>query len=191
MVSSLEEFLEARETLFSCRDELTQEGIPHIQRPRVGIMIEIPSVVDLIDDFAREADFFSIGTNDLIQYTLAVDRTNEKVANLYVAHHPSVLRAIKRVVDAARHGRTEVSVCGEMANDGKYLPFFLGIGVRILSLDPLYLPRVQRAIARIHLEDAARLAQEVLAQTRVEPIGRSLEEYRKTSLAGVGQAIAS
>jgi phosphotransferase system enzyme I (PtsP) len=148
-------------------------------------------VVDLIDDFAREADFFSIGTNDLIQYTLAVDRTNEKVANLYVAHHPSVLRIIRRVMDAARHGRTEVSVCGEMANDEKYLPFFLGIGVRILSLDPLYIPRVQRAIARIHLEDATRLAQEVLAQTRVDAIGRILEEYQRASLDGVGRAIAS
>ena len=191
MVSSLEEFLEARDTLFSCRDELAQEGIPHIHSPRVGIMIEIPAVVDLIDDFAREADFFSIGTNDLIQYTLAVDRTNEKVANLYVSHHPSVLRSIKRVMDAARPGRTEVSVCGEMANEEKYLPFFIGIGVRILSLDPLYLPRVQRAIARIHLEGAARLAQEVLAQTRIEAIGRSFEEYQKTSLGGRGQAIAS
>ena len=191
MVSSLEEFLEARDILFSCRDELAREGIPHIHGPRVGIMIEIPSVVDLIDDFAREADFFSIGTNDLIQYTLAVDRTNEKVANLYVAHHPSVLRTIRRVMDAARYGRTEVSVCGEMANDEKYLPFFLGIGVRILSLDPLYLPRVQRAIARIHLEDATRIAQEVLAQTRVDAIGRTLEEYQRTSLRGIGQAIAS
>jgi phosphotransferase system enzyme I (PtsP) len=191
MVSSLEEFLEARDALFSCRDELAQEGMPHIHSPRVGIMIEIPSVVDLIDDFAREADFFSIGTNDLIQYTLAVDRTNEKVANLYVSHHPSVLRSIKRVMDASRHGCTEITVCGEMANDEKYLPFFLGIGVRILSLDPLYLPRVQRAIARIHLEDAARLAQEVLAQTRVETIGRILEEYQKTALGGLGRTIAS
>jgi phosphoenolpyruvate-protein kinase (PTS system EI component) len=94
-------------------------------------------------------------------------------------------------MDAARTGRTEVSVCGEMANDEKYLPFLIGIGVRILSLDPLYLPRVQRAIPRIHLEGAARLAQEVLAQTRVEAIGRSLEEYQKTSLGGRGQTIAS
>jgi len=191
MVSSLEEFLEARTTLFSCRDELAQNGVPHNHSPRVGIMIEIPSVVDLIDDFAREADFFSIGTNDLIQYTLAVDRTNEKVANLYVAHHPSVLRTIKRVMDAARHRGTEVSVCGEMANDEKYLPFFLGIGVRILSLDPLYFPRVQRAIARIHLKDATRLAEEVLGETRVDTIGRILEDYQKTSLGTVGQAIAS
>ena len=94
-------------------------------------------------------------------------------------------------MDAAQHRNTEVSVCGEMANDEKYLPFFLGIGVRILSLDPLYIPRVQRAIARIHLEDATRLAQEVLVETRVDAIARILEDYQKTSLGGVGQAIAS
>ena len=191
MVSSIEEFLEARAALFACRDELREQGVPHNQDPRVGLMIEIPSVVDLIEDFAREADFFSIGTNDLIQYTLAVDRTNEKVANLYVPHHPAVLRTMKRVVDAARRKGTEVSVCGEMANDEKYLPFFLGIGVRTLSLDPMYIPRVQKAIAGIHLEDAARVADEALGESRVEAIARILEEYQRATHPGDGQAIAS
>ncbi|HYA02088.1 MAG TPA: phosphoenolpyruvate--protein phosphotransferase [Syntrophobacteria bacterium] len=191
MVSSIEEFLEARAALFACRDELREQGVPHHQDPRVGLMIEIPSVVDLIEDFAREADFFSIGTNDLIQYTLAVDRTNEKVANLYVPHHPAVLRTMKRVVDAAQRKGTEVSVCGEMASDEKYLPFFLGIGVRTLSLDPIYIPRVQKAIASIHLEDAARVAHEALGESRVEAIARILEEYQRATHREDGRAIAS
>lgn len=191
MVSSLEEFLEARDTLLACRDELAKKGISHNESPRVGLIIEIPSVVDLIDDFAREADFFSVGTNDLIQYTLAVDRTNEKVASLFVPHHPSVLRTIRRVVDAALQWGIEVSVCGEMANEEKYLPFFLGIGVRTLSIDPLYLPRVQKAIAKIHLKDATRVSQEVLGETRVDAIARVLEDYQKASLRGVGRAMAS
>jgi phosphotransferase system enzyme I (PtsP) len=191
MVSSLEEFLEARAALLACRDELREQGVPHNQEPRVGLMIEVPSVVDLIEDFGREADFFSIGTNDLIQYTLAVDRTNEKVANLYVPHHPAVLRIMKKVVDAARRQEIEVSVCGEMANDEKYLPFFLGIGIRTLSLDPLYIPRVQKAIARIDLEGAARFADEVLRESRVEAIARMLEDYRPATHHEDGRATAS
>ncbi len=190
MVSSLEEFLEARAALFACRDDLREQGVPHNEDPRVGLMIEVPSVVDLIEDFAREADFFSIGTNDLIQYTLAVDRTNEKVANLYMPHHPAVLRIMRRVVDAARRQGTEVSVCGEMANDEKYLPFFLGIGVRTLSLDPIYIPRVQKAIANIHLADATRLADEVLRESRVEAIARIFEDYQRAAGHGDGRAIA-
>jgi phosphotransferase system enzyme I (PtsP) len=191
MVSSLEEFLEARAALLACRDELREQGVPHNQNPRVGLMIEVPSVVDLIEDFGREADFFSIGTNDLIQYTLAVDRTNEKVANLYVPHHPAVLRIMKKVADTARREEIEVSVCGEMANDEKYLPFFLGIGIRTLSLDPLYISRVQKAIARIDLASAARVADEVLRESRVEVIARIFEDFQRATDHQDGQAAAS
>jgi phosphotransferase system enzyme I (PtsP) len=176
MISSLDEFREARQIVSECRDALERENLPHNARPRVGMMVEIPSVVDLIDDFAQEVDFFSIGTNDLIQYTLAVDRTNEKVANFYIPHHPSILRSIKRVVAAARRYEVEVSICGDMAHDERYVLFFLGIGVRILSVDPIYLPKIQRAIAEMTLREAEETAERILRQNTVKAIDRILAE---------------
>lgn len=177
MISSLEEFQEARQVLHACIAALQAEKLPHNHSPKIGMMVELPAVVELIDAFAREADFFAIGTNDLIQHTLAVDRTNERVARFYVPHHPSVLRAIKRVVDAARHHGRDVSVCGDMAHEERYLPFFLGIGVRALSVDPAYLPRVQRAIGRLTREGAEALAQQVLAESRATAIEGLLEAH--------------
>jgi phosphotransferase system enzyme I (PtsP) len=175
MISSLEEFVEARQILISCIEELKCAGTPHNDRPLVGAMIELPALSDLLDDLAREADFFSIGTNDLIQYTLAVDRTNEKVADWYVPHHPAVLRTLKKVVDAALHQGIEVSICGDMAYEEQYLPFLVGIGVRILSVAPLYLPRVQRTIAQIDVEEARAFAETILAQNRASTIVRLLQ----------------
>jgi len=171
MIVSLEEFLEARRALRACIEALAAESVPHNANPEIGMMVEVPAVVELIDAFAREADFFAVGTNDFIQYTLAADRTNERVARFYLPHHPSVLRAITRVVEVARRHNREVSVCGDMAHEERYLPFFLGIGVRALSVDPLYLPRVQRAIGRLTVGAAETLAREVLAQTTVGAIG--------------------
>ncbi len=176
MISSVEEFVEARQMVSSCLKALGREGLEHNASPRIGMMIEVPSVLDMADDFAAEADFFSIGTNDLIQYLLAVDRTNEKVAGLYIPHHPAVLRALKRVVDAANRASIDVSVCGDMARDPRYLPFLIGIGVRVLSVDPLYLIRVQRAISRITVDGAKLVAEKVLALNRSDAVLRVLEE---------------
>ena len=114
----------------------------------------MPSVIPIIDAFAVEADFLSIGTNDLIQYLIAVDRTNEKVADLYRAHHPAVLRSIYTVaVSAAEHG-IDLSVCGDMAHQSEYIPFLLGIGVRKLSVEPMYLTKVRAEVASIELQEA-------------------------------------
>ena len=110
-----------------------------------------------------------------------MDRTNEKVADWYVPHHPAVLRTLKKVVDAAWHRGIEVSVCGDMAHDEQYLPFLLGIGVRILSVAPLYLPRVQRAITRIDGREARALAETLLAQNRASAIARLLETHLESS----------
>jgi len=174
MISSMDEFLDAKETLAGCIEELKQEEIEHNAGPKVGMMVEIPSVVDIIDELAREADFFSIGTNDFIQYMLAVDRTNEKVASLYLPHHPSVLRSMKRVADAAKQCGIEVSVCGDMAHEERHIPFLLGIGIRTLSVDPMYIPRIKKRIAGIHLSEAERLARTLLEQTTVHAIDRIL-----------------
>jgi phosphotransferase system, enzyme I, PtsP len=175
LIGSLEEFRAARQALDACLADLAREGVPHHEAPKLGIMVEIPAVVELIDAFAQEVDFFSIGTNDLTQYTLAVDRTNERVAEWYVPHHPAVLRAIKRVVDAARERNREVSVCGEMAHEERYLPVLVGMGVRTLSVDPIHLPRVQRTIGGIVLAEAEALAREALAQTTASAVAGILE----------------
>ncbi len=154
MISSVDEFLDARQQVTLSIEELNAEKIPCHQSPAVGMMIELPAVLEIMDELAQEADFFSIGTNDFIQYMLAVDRTNEKVAELYLPHHPSILRALKRVVDTVGRYGKEVAVCGDMAYDERYLPYFLGIGVRAFSIDSHLIPKVQKAISRIDLHKA-------------------------------------
>ncbi len=170
MISSLEEFLEAKNIVFSCIESLKKEKLAHNDKPKIGMMVELPSVVEIIDDFARESEFFSIGTNDFIQYMLAVDRTNEKVASLYLPYHPSVLRAIKKIVDSALKHKIEISVCGDMAHQEKYIPFLLGIGIRMLSLDPIYFPKIQKFISQINLKNAENLSQSILKQSKMEEI---------------------
>jgi len=175
MISSVDEFCQAKEVVQASIDALARGGIEHNSQPKLGMMVELPSVVPLIDDFAREADFFSIGTNDFIQFMLGVDRTNESVADLYLPHHPAILRALHTVVRSAmQHGR-EVSVCGDMAHEQKYVPFLLGIGIRALSVDPAYLLRTQQTVAATSISDAEALAQSMLAQSRVRDIAALLE----------------
>lgn len=170
MVSSIEELRAGRAAVEQCAAELREEDHQIGDEVAVGAMVEVPSIVPMIDDFAAEADFLSIGTNDLIQYLLAVDRTNEKVAHLYLPHHPAVLRTLHAVVAACTRGEVAVSVCGDMAHQPQYLPFLIGIGVRSLSVEPIYLPAVQAAIAAIELPAAEDLAATMLAATTVEEV---------------------
>ncbi len=174
MISSLDEFLEARSVVKQCRDELQAEGIAHHANPAVGMMVELPAVLEIIDELAQEADFFSIGTNDFIQYMLAVDRTNEKVADLYLPHHPAVLRALKKIVEAADRHHREVSVCGGMGDDDRYTAYLLGIGIRRFSIDPKNLPRVQKTISSIDLSQARRLVADILKRCRLPDISKAL-----------------
>ncbi len=175
MVSSIDEFCRARQIVFECLDELDKRGVEHNRKPRLGIMVELPCIVDLIDDFAAEAEFFSIGTNDFIQFMLGVDRTNENVAASYLPYHPSVLRALNKVVGSAVAAGRDVSICGDMAHQEPYLPFLLGIGVRILSMDPGYLPRIQDAIADIDIGEAKALAEKMLSQSKVASLAQALK----------------
>ena len=150
-------------------------------KPKLGMMVELPSVVDLIDDLARDVEFFSIGTNDFIQFMLGVDRTNESVADFYLPHHPAVLRALNRIVHSVlEHGR-EISVCGDMAHQPQYIPFLLGIGVRALSVDPIYLLRTQQVITTTSLGYAQSLARSVLAQSRIDDIAALLQTQTTAS----------
>jgi len=174
MISSIDEFCQAREVVFECLEELDKQDMEHNRKPKLGIMVELPCIVDLIDDFTKEAEFFSIGTNDFIQFMLGVDRTNENVAGSYLPHHPSVLRAMKKVVHSANQHNREISVCGYMAHQEQYLPFLLGIGVRNLSLDPHYLLRIQKAISSIDIDEAEATAERMLSHTKISELRQIL-----------------
>ena len=177
MISSLDEFLEARQVVYDCMDALRNQHFPFLQQPKIGMMIELPSVLEILDELAVESDFFSIGTNDFVQYLLAVDRTNEKVAEYYRPWHPSVLRSLARIVGIVmRHGK-EISICGEMAHESEYIPFFLGIGIRSLSLDPQFLPRIQPMITRMNISDARDYAQRLLKETTIKGVRQILDNF--------------
>ena len=171
MISSLDEFLEAKDVAAKCVKDLKRENITHHPNPPIGMMVELPSVLEIIDELSAAADFLSIGTNDFIQYMLAVDRTNEKVADLYLPHHPAVLRALNRVVKAAQKFNKDVSICGDMAHDERYLPYFLGIGIRSFSVNSLYIPKIQSAVARIKIKEAEIQAKKILAGAKVSDTG--------------------
>jgi phosphotransferase system enzyme I (PtsP) len=174
MISSLDEFHEAKEVVRESIDQLARQGIEHNADPKLGMMVELPAVVNLAEDFAREADFFSIGTNDMIQFLLATDRTNEAVADFYIPHHPSVLRTLHRIARAALENDCDLSICGDMAHQTQYTPFLLGIGIRTFSVDPIFLLRTQQAINATSIRDAETLAKEMLSRNRVSDIAALL-----------------
>jgi len=173
----MDEFLQAKSIVQECIHQLKTEHKGFIQNPPLGIMVELPSIVEIIDEIAQEADFFSIGTNDLIQYMLAVDRTNERVAQLYLPHHPAVLRALKKIVNAGLKYGKEVSICGDMANDPKYLGLLLGLGIRCFSMDARYLPRMHDRLRQLSIGECETLTQQVLAQSQISRIAQILEGF--------------
>ena len=174
MIFSLDEFLQARDIVMECVAELEKPGSVFNNHPKIGMMVEVPAVIEIIEEFARVVDFFSIGTNDLVQYMLAVDRTNEEVAEYYIPHHPAVLRAIKRVADAARAAGKDVSICGDMANRAGYLQFLIGCGIRTLSMNTIYLAENQKIISGIDVAQAEALTQRLLATGDVKNIENEL-----------------
>jgi phosphotransferase system enzyme I (PtsP) len=163
MISSVDELEQSHDTIAECKKELAAEKIPFSDNPRIGIMIELPAALNIIDELAKRCDFFSIGTNDLVQYMLAVDRTNEKVSKFYCPHHPSVLRAIKKTADAAHKAGIGISICGDMAHESRYLEFLIGIGIRTISIDPLYFSAVCSALKNMTTEKAIQKAGKLLA----------------------------
>lgn len=177
MISSVDEFLEAKELVLQCIKDLKKEGVAGKSatechsHPAIGMMVELPAVVEIMDELAGHADFFSIGTNDFIQYMLAVDRTNEKVADFYMPHHPAILRALKRVVESAEKFKKTVSICGDMAHNEHYVPYFIGIGIRSFSLDSSHLPKIQKAIEKVDLEYARKETKKILAKHRIAETG--------------------
>jgi phosphotransferase system enzyme I (PtsP) len=146
LISSLDDFREAKAHVEDCVRQLAASGLAHNAKPLIGAMIELPSACEVAGELARESDFLCVGTNDLVQYLLGVDRTNEAVSHLYTAYHPAVYRTLQRVIRAAVNHDTPISICGEIASDSHMIPFLLGAGIRKLSLNPKLLPQVQRFI---------------------------------------------
>jgi phosphotransferase system enzyme I (PtsI) len=179
MITSLEQFLEARKMLDEVKDDLRDRGVKFNDKVPVGSMVEVPAAALIADQLARECDFLSIGTNDLIQYCLAVDRSNERTAHLYQPTHLAVLRMLKMTLDAANDANIPCSVCGEMAGDPTLTELLLGMGFRSLSMSSASLPAVRAEIANTHLANAKRFARKVLGLATTAEI-RELIAQRNT-----------
>lgn len=177
LISSLDDFFRARQVVFDCLDRLRVEGLDHNDHPAIGMMVELPSVVGTMEEFAAQADFFSIGTNDFVQYMLGVDRSNKRVADYYRPEHPSVLRALERVVRIAAEHDKPISVCGEMGHDEAMIPFLLGIGLRRLSIDPQFMPAVHRRIAGLEINRCRDHSRKVLAAGSIHSVRKILADY--------------
>ena len=176
MISGLEELRAAKAVLAECNEELRRSGIPLGEEIEVGAMIEIPSAAICANVLASEVDFFSIGTNDLIQYALAVDRVNEKIAYLYEPTHPAILRLLKMIADAAHAHHIWVGVCGEMAGDVALIPLLLGLGMDELSAGATLVPRIKRAVQSLAIPECRELVEETLKlNTGSEILARCLE----------------
>jgi phosphotransferase system enzyme I (PtsI) len=180
MVGTPEDVRRVRALLAETARELAREGVPHDPSVRVGAMIEIPAAAATADILAREVDFFSIGTNDLVQYGLAVDRTNERVAPLFRPSHPGVLRWIRDVVAAARGRGIPVTMCGEMGSEPTYAVLLLGLGVREFSLTPSAIPRVRRLLRSLTLARARSISSRCLTLTTADEVDAFLHRALAT-----------
>jgi phosphotransferase system enzyme I (PtsI) len=161
LITSMNELRQAKLIFADVMEECEEEGIEFDSNIPIGMMVEVPSAALMAATFTREVDFFSIGTNDLIQYTVAVDRGNEKVASLYTAANPAVIKLIKSIIRAARRGKVETSLCGEIAGDPIYTMLLIGLGLRHLSLVPSQIPAIKQVIRNVNVGDCERLARKV------------------------------
>lgn len=183
MISNVEELRQANQILEECRKELKKEGIGFDPDMELGAMIEIPSAAITSDILAREVNFFSIGTNDLIQYSLAVDRVNEKIAYLYEPTHPAILQLIKMVVENGHKHKRWVGSCGEMSGDPGIAVLLVGLGIDEISTSPFVLPKVKQAIRAIHFKDAKAIADKALTFDT----GKEVRQFLNKELARISK----
>jgi len=182
MISGIEELRQAKTLLDKCKKELSKEGKKFDENISIGVMIEVPSAALTADILAKECDFFSIGTNDLIQYSLAVDRTNEKVAYLYEPGHPAVLRLIKKTIEAAIQNDIWVGMCGEMSGDPIFSFLLLGMGLDRFSMSIPQVPKIKELISNINLKDAKAALQEALKLSTSKEVEKYLQGELKRIL---------
>ncbi|MBW1704395.1 MAG: phosphoenolpyruvate--protein phosphotransferase [Deltaproteobacteria bacterium] len=179
MISGLQELLDTKEIVGQVKDELDREKIAYDPDIKMGIMIEIPSAVTMADVLARQVDFFSIGTNDLIQYALGIDRINEHVAYMYQPFHPAILRMIQKVVNAARDAGIGVSLCGQMAGDPFCVPILLGLGIDELSMNARTIPLIKMIIRSLSMEEARADFENVMGLNTAREVRTYISERMK------------
>ncbi|MCW8813916.1 MAG: phosphoenolpyruvate--protein phosphotransferase [Ignavibacteriaceae bacterium] len=177
MISTLKEVKESKRLIEECKQELRDEKLNFDEDIELGIMIEVPSAAVMAKEFAREVDFLSIGTNDLIQYLMAVDRGNDLVSNLYQEFSPVVVRTLKHIVDEAKKAKKPVSLCGEMAADTLAMPLLIGLGVDILSMSPATIPYAKRIIRSFDYKKAKRLANKCNLLNTEEEVKETIEKF--------------
>ena len=162
MISQVEEIEEFKSLLEDVKTELKNRKEDFDMKIPIGIMIEVPAAAAIADLLVKEVDFLSIGTNDLIQYYLAVDRTNEFVSYLYQPLHPSILRILNFVIEVCRKEKKDIAVCGEMAADPLYALVLLGLGIRNFSMNPVFIPKVKKALREVEFKGAKKIIEEAL-----------------------------
>lgn len=185
MICNLDELLRANSLLEEAREELCQAGIPFDGKLQRGAMIEVPSAAVIVDLLAQECEFLSIGTNDLIQYLLAVDRTNDRISYLYDANNPAVMRTLNDIFQKGKALGVPVSVCGELAGDPYYAPVLIGMGASELSMSLGQLSHVKFLVRRVHIDAARRLVDRILRGDSAEAIKRLLTDFYESTMADV------
>lgn len=183
MVISVDEVIQAKELIAQCKSDLKKEKIPFNEKIKIGIMIETPGAALAADRLAKEVDFFSIGTNDLVQYTLAADRGNPKVASLYNCFHPSVLQLIHKTISAAKTHKIHSAMCGEMAGNPYATIFLLGLGLNEFSVLPPVLPKIKKLIRATDCKEAEAMAEKILQMNSLRDIEKLVAEVTKKKLA--------
>ena len=185
MISGLEDLKQAYECLEIAKEQLRSEGIAFNESIETGSMIEIPSAAIACDTLVSECSFFSIGSNDLIQYLMAVDRLNDRVAHLYEPTHPAVIRMLDMIVKAANKGGVELSICGEMAGDPILVPLLIGLGIESLSMSPGLLPHAKFVAQSMDLSEARELAEMALSETDAMKILENLTAFYDSRMASI------
>lgn len=178
MISSVDELRSAKAIINEVKEELKAENIKFDKNVKVGIMIEVPSAAIMAEQLATECDFFSIGTNDLIQYTVAVERGNEKISDLYTKFHPAVIRLIKMAIDGAHKSKIFCGMCGEAASDERFIPLLVGLGLDEFSMNPTKILNSRKMIRNLNHKECKKLVQEILKMTSASEIKARLEEYK-------------
>ena len=182
MISSLDEFIEARNLVEKCVEQFRENDRALPEKLHIGILLEMPSVVEIIDELSDAADFLSLGTNDFIQYMLAVDRGNAELTDFYLPHHPSILRALKRISDSAAAADKPLAICGDMARDALYLPYLIGIGIRQFSIETTGFADMRKEISRIDLNEAQAFAEHLSSQGKIIDIRSIISTQSKRTL---------
>ena len=178
MISSVDEIRAAKDIINEVKEELKAEKVKFDKNVKIGIMIEVPSAAIMAEQLAKECDFFSIGTNDLIQYTVAVERGNEKISDLYTKFHPAVIRLIKMAIDGAHKSKIFCGMCGEAAADERFIPLLVGLGLDEFSMNPTKILNSRKMIRSLNHKECKKLVQEILRMSSATEIKARLEEYK-------------